>query len=254
MYGHLEGNAGKFARDPSGHLAIETGIFRKHGLEVSWTHVQGTEERYRRLEEGSAQISLVVGRASLQHFLAAKTTKILGCAMNRCPYYFIVAPTIARLSDLFGEAVACREAPTRHAPLAQAFQERTGLTVGGDVNLRLTNGDAEAFDLLVNGEVRAAILPRPFGFWAEARGFKRNPDWPDVVDDPMPITIETSARLARDRETELGVFLAAHREAIRYLKSHRVQAIAMLQAQFGHSPSFAARSARFTRPPDPSLS
>jgi len=110
------------------------------------------------------------------------------------------------------------------------------------VNLRLTNGDAEAFDLLVNGEVRAAILPRPFGFWAEARGFKRNPDWPDVVDDPMPITIETSARLARDRETELGVFLAAHREAIRYLKSHRVQAIAMLQAQFGHSPSFAART------------
>jgi hypothetical protein len=36
MYGHLEGNAGAFARDPSGYLSIEAGIFRKHGLEVSW--------------------------------------------------------------------------------------------------------------------------------------------------------------------------------------------------------------------------
>src|SRR2546425_6875755 len=92
MYGHLEGNAGKFARDPSGHLSIEAGIFQKHGLEVSWDHVQGTEERYRRLEDGGAQISLVVGRASLQHFLAYGTTKILGCAMNSCPYYLMVDP------------------------------------------------------------------------------------------------------------------------------------------------------------------
>ena len=46
MYGHLEGTEGKFARDPSGYLSIEAGIFRKHGLEVSWRHVQGTEARY----------------------------------------------------------------------------------------------------------------------------------------------------------------------------------------------------------------
>src|ERR1700747_112127 len=94
MYGHLEGNQGKFARDPSGYLSIETGIFTRHELDVSWQHVQGTEERYRRLEEGTAQISLVVGRASLQHFLASKTTRILGCAMNSCPYYLIVSPNI----------------------------------------------------------------------------------------------------------------------------------------------------------------
>ena len=100
MYGHLEGNAGAFSRDPSGYLSIEAGIFRKHGLEVSWNHVQGTEERYRRLENGTAQISLVVGRASLQHFLTSGTTKILGCAMNSCSYYLMVEPSVAKLEDL----------------------------------------------------------------------------------------------------------------------------------------------------------
>src|SRR5262245_15112250 len=100
MYGHLEGIQGKFARDPSGYLSIEAGIYQKHGLDVSWNHVQGTEERYRRLEDGTAQISLVVGRASLQHFLDSKTTRILGCVMNSCPYYLIVSPTIRQIGDL----------------------------------------------------------------------------------------------------------------------------------------------------------
>jgi len=96
MYGHLEGAGHDFARDPTGYLSIEAGIFRKHGLEVSWQHVQGTEERYRRLADGTAHISLVVGRASLQHFLSSKTTQIIGCAMNTCPYYLVAAPTITK--------------------------------------------------------------------------------------------------------------------------------------------------------------
>ena len=33
MYGHLEGIEGKFARDPSGYLSIEAGIYQKHGLD-----------------------------------------------------------------------------------------------------------------------------------------------------------------------------------------------------------------------------
>jgi hypothetical protein len=85
MYGHLEGNAGAFSRDPSGYLSIEAGIFQKHGLEVSWNHVQGTEERYRRLENGTAQISLVVGRASLQHFLIVARQHSALVAVNHLP-------------------------------------------------------------------------------------------------------------------------------------------------------------------------
>src|SRR5215470_15617690 len=197
MYGHLEGTAGKFARDPSGYLSIEAGIFARHKLEVSWQHVQGTEERYRRLGDNTAQISLVVGRASLQHFLASKSTKILGCAMNTCPYYLMVSPGIKTLTDLKGKTVACREGPSRNTPLAQAFRERAGLHLGQDLTLQLPKGDHDAFNLLVGGKVEAALMPRPFGFWAENRGFKRIHDWPEIVDDPLPITIETTAKLLR---------------------------------------------------------
>jgi ABC-type nitrate/sulfonate/bicarbonate transport system substrate-binding protein len=242
MYGHLEGTEGKFARDPSGYLSIEAGIFRKHRLEVSWDHVQGTEERYRRLEDGRAQISLVVGRASLQHFLMSQTTKILGCVMNSCPYYLAVVPSVSRLKDLRGKIVACREAPARNAPLAETFQECGQLQLGQELELRLANGDHDAFALLIRGEVQAALLPRPFAFWAEERGFKRITDWPDIVDDPLPITIETTDDLLRERRGDLTKFLEAHRDGIRYLKSNRTQAIRMLGAKFGHSPSFAAKT------------
>jgi ABC-type nitrate/sulfonate/bicarbonate transport system substrate-binding protein len=242
MYGHLEGTAGKFARDPSGYLSIEAGIFARHELEVSWQHVQGTEERYRRLEEGTAQISLVVGRASLQHFFVSKTTKILGCAMNSCPYYLIVGPGINSLSDLKGKTIACREAPSRNTPLAQTFQERSGLRLGQDLALQLPKGDHDAFNLLVGEKVQAALLPRPFGFWAEDRGFKRSAEWPGIVDDPLPVTIETTAKLLEERRNDFTAFLKAHQEGIRYLKSSRAETIKLLGAKFGHSPSFAGKT------------
>jgi len=242
MYGHLEGSAGKFARDPSGYLSIAAGIYQKHGLEVSWNHVQGTEERYRRLGDGSAQISLVVGRASLQHFLDSKATRILGCAMNSCPYYLVAVPEVRELGDLKGKTIVCREGPSRNTPIAETFRERARLKVGEDLMLELPNSDVDAFNRLVNGKASAALLPRPYGFWAEERGFKRITDWPDVVDDPLPISIETSATLLRDRGQDFSIFLQAHREGIRYMKAHRAETVRMLQERFGHSPAFAAKT------------
>jgi ABC-type nitrate/sulfonate/bicarbonate transport system substrate-binding protein len=242
MYGHLEGAAGKFARDPSGYLSIAAGIYEKHGLEVSWNHVQGTEERYRRLADGSAQISFVVGRASLPHFLESKATRILGCAMNSCPYYLVAGPEVRELGDLKGKTIVCREGPSRNAPIVGTFRERAQLIVGEDLTLELPNSDVEAFNLLISGKVSAALLPRPYGFWAEESGFERITDWPDVVDDPLPISIETTVTLLRDRGKDLTTFLHAHREGIRYMKTHRAETLRMLQEKFGHSPAFAAKT------------
>lgn len=242
MYGHLEGAGGDFARDPTGYLSIEAGIFRRHGLEVSWQHVQGTEERYRWLEHGSAQVSLLVGRASLQHFLTSKTTRILGAAMNSCPYYLIASPSITSLKDLRGKVVACREGPSRGTPIADTFYDRAQLRVGTDLTLQLPKGDQNAFDLLISGEAQAALLPRPFGFIAEEKGFKRIDEWPDVVDDPLPITIETTTKLYGEREKDLKTFLSAHSEGIRHFKSNRADAMRILTKQFSHSQTLAEKT------------
>jgi ABC-type nitrate/sulfonate/bicarbonate transport system substrate-binding protein len=242
MYGHLEGAGRNFARDPTGYLSIEAGIFRKHGLEVSWQHVQGTEERYRRLENGEAQLSLLVGRASLQHFLTAKTTCILGAAMNSCPYYLIASASISRLKDLQDKVVVCREGPSRNTPIAETFAEKAQLRVGSDLQLQLVNGDQDAFDSLVSGQAQAALLPRPFGFIAEERGFKRIREWPDVVDDPLPITIETTVKLLHEREKDFSTFLAAHSEGIRHFKSHRADGLRILTKQFRHSQRLAEKT------------
>lgn len=242
MYGHLEGTGGQFARDPSGYVAIDAGVFGKHGLEVFWEHVQGTEERYRRLENGSAQISLVVGRASLQHFLQSRTTKILGCAMNSCPYYLLVHSSIKKLSDLKGKTIACRAGPARSAPLSEVLAKGAQLDPARELTLFLPQSDLDAFTALVNGGAQAALLPRPYGFLAEEKGFVRIADWPDIVDDPLPITIETTETLLRERRDEFAAFLAAHREGIRLLKSRRAHTIEMLQTRFNHSPGLAAKT------------
>ena len=241
LYGHLEGAGGDFARDPTGYLSIEAGIFREHNLEIAWEHVQGTEQRYRALQDGSAQISLLVGRASLQHFLASRSTRVLGAAMNSCPYYLVAAASLERLADLKSHAVACREAPARNTPIAETLYELAQLRPGADVAVELTAGDQDAFELLIAGKVPAALLPRPFALLAQQRGFQRRREWPDLVDDPLPITIETTERLLYEREQDLRAFLAAHSAGIRYFKTQRTEALRILTTRFGHSPALAEK-------------
>ena len=242
MYGKLEGTEGKFARDPSGYLSIEAGIFRRHGLEVSWEHVQGTEERYRRLGIGEAHVSMVVGRAALAHYLASRHTRILGCAMNSCPYFLVLGAGIRELRHLKGKTVACREAPGRNAPLVKTFQAMAGLQLGEDFALQLPESDQRVFELLARNQVQAALLPRPYALLAEEQGFQRVENWPEIVDDPLPITIETSDTLAQEMNDEFATFLKAHGEGIRYLKTHRDETIRLLKSQFGHSSVLATKT------------
>src|SRR5258706_2727252 len=242
MYGHLEGIDPKFARDITGYLSIDAGIYEKHGLEVSWNHVQGTEERYHRLGSGEAQVSFVDGRASLQHFLDTKSTRVLGCAMNTCPYLLVADSTFKEIKDLKNQIVVCREGPARGVPLQGTFQQLGGLTMGADLELKLVPSDQEAFHSLLDKKAAAAIVPRPYGFVAEDKGFHRMREWNDIVDDPLPISIETTQKLFGDREKDLRVFLAAHREGIVYARANREKVVQLLINKFGHYPSLAERT------------
>jgi ABC-type nitrate/sulfonate/bicarbonate transport system substrate-binding protein len=242
MYGHLEGTDGKFARDITGYLSIDAGIYAKYGLEVSWNHVQGTEERYRRLENGQGQISFVVGRASLQHFLDTRATRLLGCAMNSCPYLLIANASIGSLEDLKGRTVACREGPARGVPFAEIFQQTAGLAVDQDVKLQFLGADQDAFKMLLDKKVAAALVPRPYGFVAEEQGFHRLTAWPEIVDDPLPISIETTEVLQRERSQDCAAFIAAHREGVRHAKANREKVIALLTGKFGHGRSLAEKT------------
>ena len=242
MYGKLEGEDGrKFAREISPHLAIEAGIYKKFGSDLTWQHVQGTEERYRRLASGAADISFVVGRQSLKHFLQSKTSIILGSPLNSCPYYFMAAPRVATIKDLKGKTIACREEPARNAPIGHVFKENAGLELKKHVKLTLLPGDLDAYESLTVGRVDAALVPRQFGFVAEEKGFHRL-KCPDVVDDPMPITIETTKDILAKKSKEIAAFLQAHAESVRYLKSHRAEALRLLEDKFGQSAPLAAKT------------
>jgi ABC-type nitrate/sulfonate/bicarbonate transport system substrate-binding protein len=150
-------------------------------------------------------------------------------------------PSVSKLEDFKGKIVACREGPSRNTPIAETLNKLAGLQVERDLALQLPSSDQEVYGLLVDGKVNGALLPRAFGFWAEERGFKRIDAWPEVVDDPLPITIETTEKLWRERGAELETFLQAHREGVRYFKANRDAAIKILNDRFGHSPAFAAK-------------
>jgi len=63
-----------------------------------------------------------------------------------------------------------------------------------------------------------------------------------MVDDPLPITIETTQKLFGEREKDFRAFLAAHREGIVHAKANREKAVQLLIDKFGHYRSLAERT------------
>ena len=239
LYGVLGEGRERVARDPTGYLAIEQGIYRQHGLELSWDHVQGTDERNQALADGEADLSLVIGRASLQHFLRSGATRVIGSCMNSSPYLLMAPADVRGVSDLRGKTLACRSIIAETVPLAATLLDRGRLDPGADLRLDAVDTDQHALDRLTAGTAGAALLPRPFDFVARERGFLPVPDWPEVAADPLPITLETTEPALQEKGDALAAFLAAHREGIRYLKGHRGETLGMLERVFGYAADLA---------------
>ena len=239
LYGVLGEGRERVARDPTGYLAIEQGIYRQHGLELSWDHVQGTDERNQALADGEADLSLVIGRASLQHFLRSGATRVIGSCMNSSPYLLMAPADVRGVSDLRGKTLACRSIIAETAPLAATLLDRGRLDPGADLRLDAVDTDQHALDRLTAGTAGAALLPRPFDFVARERGFLPVLDWPEVAADPLPITLETTEPALQEKGDALAAFLAAHREGIRYLKGHRGETLGMLERVFGYAADLA---------------
>jgi len=162
--------------------------------------------------------------------------------MNSCPYLLLADPAIKEIKDLKNQIVVCREGPARGVPFRSVFQELGGITMGDDFQLKLVNSDQEAFHTLLDKKVAAAIVPRPYGFVAEDKGFHRMVEWSDMVDDPLPITIETTQKLFGERQNDFSAFLAAHREGIFYAKANREKVVQLLIEKFAHYRSLAERT------------
>ena len=110
------------------------------------------------------------------------------------------------------------------------------------VQIKLVGSDQEAFHSLLDKKAAAAIVPRPYGFVAEDKGFHRMLDWNDLVDDPLPITIETTQKLFGEREKDFRTFLTAHSEGILHAKANREKVVRLLIDKFAHHRSLAERT------------
>jgi hypothetical protein len=242
LYGKLPGTEGQFARDPTGILLIELGTFRKKKLDVSYRYVQGHEERYHELRRGTANISLLVGRAALKHFLESGETRLLGCSINSWPYRLVVNSEIQTIRDLRGKSLSCRESIARSSPIAEVLQQMGKLQLNQDLWLKLSATDKEALEMLFRNEVQAALLPQPHTIIAVEKGFKRFDDWPGVVDDPLPLVIETTETQFKEKKKDFNAFIEVYAKGIVSLKKNRDKMIRMLNTTFGQSPDIAEKA------------
>ena len=164
--------------------------------------------------------------------------------MNSCPYYLVAAPTITKLADLKNKTVACREGPSRNTPIAETFRNLAQLDVGKNLTLQMPKGDQDAFNLLIDGKVDGAFLPRPFGFIAEERDLIASPSgrmW-SMTHCPLP------SKPARNSGGKAPTILESswQRTGKVFAISRAIadDAIRILTKRFGHSESLANKTCK----------
>jgi NitT/TauT family transport system substrate-binding protein len=208
--------------------ALEKGVFRKHGLEVTVTAVDSGTRAVAAVLSESAQICQISGNSVVNAAAAGADLSIVGVLISRNPYSLFVAPNIHGAADLKGKAVAVSSIGS-----ASEMSMRTALGILGlrphtDVTILALGGQGERIAALEAGYVAGTLAFAPETSLVRQRGYRTLIDLSALnLPDVHTATVVTSAYLAANRDV-VSRFLKATIESVFRLKTNRAEALRIL--------------------------
>jgi NitT/TauT family transport system substrate-binding protein len=207
-------------------LAKETGIFAKNGLDVQLVYFRGGTtatmallSRQTPLSQGSGQVIVNAG------LRGADTVMIAGGLVNT-EWWLMTRPDIKTAEQLKGGSVAISPFGGLAESMTRIALKRLGLTPVKDIAFLQVGGLQERLFVLETGKVQGAMLPTPYKFMAQKRGFHTLVsvalsyqstgvsttrtfirESPDIVRRYVKSQIEAVHRIKTDRETALKVLV-----------------------------------------------
>ena len=152
-------------------VAQETGIYRKHGLDVQLVFVSSGSRAISALIAGETPVLFSAGSPAVSASLGGAKIKIIMGLLNVFPYYVVGAKEFSRIEQLRGKKVAIsRFGSSGHAAAVYVLR-KFNLEPGRDVALIQVGGGAERLAAMQAGSVHATLLTSPQELLAKKRGF-----------------------------------------------------------------------------------
>ncbi|MBX5492140.1 MAG: ABC transporter substrate-binding protein [Chloroflexi bacterium] len=202
-------------------IAVERGLFEKHGLAVELTRVAGGEA-IKALVAGELDFAFgPAGTAALAR-LQGGDVAVIGSMIHTLPYEVWVGPAVAQPADLRGKRLGINRLGTTTDFVARFALRRWGLEPDRDVPLIQVGETGEMLAAMERGAIDAAVMESLYGYLAAKQGgLHRLVNVSDLGLVYLFGGIETRRSLA-DSEPDLMLrFLKATVEAIALFKQER---------------------------------
>lgn len=232
------------------YVAIDRGLFARHGLDVT---IQGTPNsiaQMTELAEGRFEIAMTAVD-NIVAYVEGQGEAPIGAQ----PEFFafmgsdsgflslVSRPDVARVSDFCGHTLSVDAMTTGYAFVLFEILRRSGLE-RGDYHVRRVGGTLQRFDSLRHGDEDGTLLSAPYNILAKDCGLTELVK-ATVALGPYQGNVAAARRSWASRnEAQVIAFIRGYREAIAWLYEpvHREEAIAILMRNVPQMPNAAAEA------------
>jgi NitT/TauT family transport system substrate-binding protein len=201
-------------------VPLDTGLFKKHRLDVDLVFISGAPIVNAALLSGEVAIAQGGPAPSIQTNLKGAGTYIILGNTNRFPYQLVVAPNIKEVADLKGKRFAIARIGAADHSAVLFVLPRLGLHAEKELSLIAVGAVPSRFAALVNGSVAATLLIPPETTKARSLGFRVLANFMDIDVDFQQNAIYTTKSFI-DRKTDtLRRFVMAYSEGIHYIHTN----------------------------------
>ncbi len=210
-------------------VAYETGLFRKYGLDAQLIFVESGSRTVQTLISGDVAAAQVAGAGVIQSNLQGSGVVLIAGILNTLDYKFMVSRDITRPDQLKGKAVAVSRVGSSSDFATRYALEKYGLVPDKDVAILQIGSQPARFAALEAGKINGVMVSIPVTAKAAKLGFNALADLQMLGLEYQHTALAVTQNLIKTQPDLVRSILKAEVEAIYYAKTHRKEAIAILQ-------------------------
>lgn len=210
-------------------VAMDTGEFRKAGLDVEAVLIVGGTKSIQAMLSGGLTFSHTSGGQPIQAALNGAEVTIIGTVSNTMSAGIIATKEIQAMRDLKGKKVGIAAFGGNNEVGLRFALKKYGLDASKDVVLFLVGGEKNRLAAMEKGGIAATIISPPGLFVAETMGFRRLVDLNEIGMRYPELSIVARKRDLNEKRDTLRRYLRAHLEAIRTFKTNRPVTVGIIE-------------------------
>ena len=206
------------------YLGQDAGIFRKQSLNLELIFIPGGSLSLQALIGKSLDLLMTGGPPVLNASLQGARIKIISGVTNLLPYTFVVTAGIRNAEQVKGKKIGISRFGSNTDYVVRLALNHFSLTPN-DVQIIQVGGSQARLVALQSGAIQATVLSPEETLVAQKMGFgvlldfiEKGIEFPHVNFVAREDYLETQAQRVRE-------FMRAYLEAVRYYKTHRVEAV-----------------------------